>query len=303
MVGRAAAVGLGLLADALVGEPPVTPHPVAAFGTAMDAVERRLYADTRRAGAAHAAVGMAIGVGAGLLIGQTAAAVYLAVAARSLREAADAVGAALAVGDLGEARRRLPSLVGRDPSDLDEGEIARAVVESLAENTVDAVVAPCLWAVAAGAPGALAYRAVNTLDAMVGHRSPRYERFGWASARADDVANWIPARVTAALVATVRPERARAVWRAVRQDAPAHPSPNSGVAEAAWAAALGVRLGGTNRYGTRVETRPALGAGPAPGATDIARAAVLARDVTAALGALLVVSSLPRSSARRGGAR
>ena len=144
---------------------------------------------------------------------------------------------------------------------------------------------------------------MNTLDAMVGHRSPRYERFGWASARADDVANWIPARVTAALVAAVRPERARAVWRAVRQDAPAHPSPNSGVAEAAWAAALGVRLGGTNRYGTRVETRPALGAGPAPGATDIARAAVLARDVTAALGALLVVSSLPRSSARRGGAR
>ena len=303
MVGRAAAVGLGLLADALVGEPPVTPHPVAAFGTAMDAVERRLYADTRRAGTAHAAVGLAIGVGAGLLVGQTAAAVYLAVAARSLREAADAVGAALAVGDLEEARRRLPSLVGRDPSELDEGEIARAVVESLAENTVDAVVAPCLWAVAAGAPGALAYRAVNTLDAMVGHRSPRYERFGWASARADDVANWIPARVTAALVAAVRPERARAVWRAVRQDAPAHPSPNSGVAEAAWAAALGVRLGGTNRYGTRVETRPARGAGPAPGATDIARAAVLARDVTAALGALLVVSSLPPSCARRGGAQ
>jgi adenosylcobinamide-phosphate synthase len=249
-------------------------------------------------------VGVALGVAAGMVIGETAPAVYLAVAARSLRDTAEAVGTSLAAGDLAEARRRLPSLVGRDPSDLDEGEIARAVVESLAENTVDAVVAPCLWAVVAGARGALAYRAINTLDAMVGHRSTRYERFGWASARADDVANWIPARVTAALVVAVRPGRAGEVWRAVREDAPGHPSPNSGVAEAAWAGALGVRLGGTNRYGTRFEVRPALGAGPGPGAADIARASALSRDVTAALGALLVMSALPcaRTRLRRGAA-
>ena len=204
-----------------------------------------------------------------------------------MREAAAGVALPLAAGDLAAARRRLPALVGRDPTALDGPEIARAVVESLADNTVDAVVAPCLWAVAAGAPGALAYRAVNTLDAMVGHRSERYRNFGWASARLDDLAGWVPARLTAALVAAVRPGRARAVWRTVRADAPSHPSPNAGVAEAAWAAALGVRLGGTNRYGGRVEVRPRLGAGPPPSAADIARAAALSRDVTVALGVLL----------------
>src|SRR5262249_41107178 len=153
-----------------------------------------------------------------------------------------------------------------------EKEVARAAVESVAENTVDAVVAPALWAALAGAPGVLAYRAVNTLDAMVGHRSTRYARFGWASARLDDAANWVPARVTAALVAAARPARAAAIASAVRHQAPAHPSPNAGVAEAAFAAALGVRLGGRNAYGDRVELRPALGDGPPPAPADVARA-------------------------------
>jgi adenosylcobinamide-phosphate synthase len=168
-------------------------------------------------------------------------------------------------------------------------------VESVAENTVDAVVAPALWAAALGAPGALGYRAVNTLDAMVGHRSDRYLRYGWASARLDDLAGWVPARVTAALVAAVRPPRAGAVWTAVRTQAPAHPSPNSGVAEAAFAAALGLRLGGENRYGDRVELRPPLGTGRPAERGDIARAVGLSRDVTLALagglGALRVVKS------------
>jgi adenosylcobinamide-phosphate synthase len=132
---------------------------------------------------------------------------------------------------------------------------------------------------------------------MVGHHSPRYERFGWASARLDDALGWVPARVTASLVALVRPTRAGAVLRTVRRDASAHPSPNAGVAEAAFAAALGVRLGGTNRYGDRVEERPALGAGPPPARADIRRAVALSRDVSLALAALLAVAA--RSPLRR----
>ena len=229
----------------------------------MLAVEDLLWADDRIAGANFAGIGLAVGALTGAAARSTAATTYVAVAGRLLHHAALDVAAALAAGDLAAARTQLPALVGRDPADLDEPEIARAVVESVAENTVDAIVAPALWAAALGAPGALGYRAVNTLDAMVGHHSTRYERFGWASARLDDAAAWVPARVTAALVAAVRPRRAGTVWRTVRRDAAAHPSPNSGVAEAAFAAALGVRLGGTNRYGERVEHRPRLGDGRA----------------------------------------
>ena len=151
------------------------------------------------------------------------------------------------------------------------------------------MVAPALWGGVGGAPGVVGFRAVNTLDAMVGHRSPRYERFGWASARLDDVAGWLPARATAALVVAVRPAAAGAVWRAVREQAPAHPSPNAGVAEAAFAAALGLRLGDVNRYGDRVELRPPLGDGRPPEPADIARAVALSRDVTLALVAALLL--------------
>ena len=297
MVSRARAVAVGVLADRLLGEPPAAVHPVVGFARAMGAFEARVYDDRRRAGVAHAAAGVGLGVAAGWALRSTAVATWSAVAGRSLGEAASAVGDALAVGDLALARERLPALVGRDPSDLDEGEVARAVVESVAENTVDAVVAPALWAVVGGAPGALAHRAVNTMDAMVGHRSDRYRRYGWAAARLDDGAAWVPARVTAALVAACRPRAARSVWRAVRQDAPAHPSPNSGVAEAAFAAALGVRLGGPSRYGDRIEERPPLGAGRPVVPSDIAPAVRLSHDVGLALaGALLVVGG-------RGGAR
>jgi adenosylcobinamide-phosphate synthase len=154
------------------------------------------------------------------------------------------------------------------------------------------VIAPALWAALAGAPGVLGYRAINTLDAMVGHRSPRYSRFGWAAARADDAAAWVPARVTALLVAAVRPAAAGRVWHAVRSQAGAHPSPNAGVAEAAFAAALGVRLGGLNSYQGRQERRPDLGTGPPPAAADIGRAIRLSRDVTAALAALGVTAAV-----------
>jgi len=281
-------VALGLLADRVLGEPPVRPHPVSLFGRVMRAVERGVYRDSRAAGVVHAGVGLAVGVGAGALVRSTGVATYVSVAGRALWDAALSVGEALDEGDLALARLRLPALVGRDPSGLDEKELARATVESVAENTVDAVVAPALWAAVARAPGALGYRAVNTMDAVVGHRSARYERYGWASARLDDVAGWVPARVTAGLVAVVRPRAAASVWRAVRDDAPAHPSPNSGVAEAAFAAALGLRLGGENRYGDRVELRPPLGDGRPPEPADIEAAVRLSSDVTWALTALAV---------------
>lgn len=281
---------VGLLADRYLGEPPLDPHPVALFGTAMHAVEDVVYADRRGAGVVHAGIGLALGALAGAGVRSTAVATYLAVAGRALREAADEVAVPLAAGDLGAARAQLPALVGRDPTGLDRADVARAVVESVAENTTDAVVAPVLWAVVAGAPGALGYRAVNTVDAMVGHRSARYERFGWASARADDVANLVPARVTALLVALARPSRAAAVWRSVRADAPGHPSPNAGVSEAAFAAALGLRLGGTNTYGDRVEHRVPLGEGRPPEPGDIAAAIRLADDVAVVLAVALLLT-------------
>jgi adenosylcobinamide-phosphate synthase len=300
-----AAVAAGLAADRLLGEPPASIHPVALFGRTMEAAERRMYADRRSAGALYAALGIAGAAAVGRVIGRRgratawaalSTATYIAVAGRALIESASRVEAALLDEDLDSARELLPALVGRDPSGLGEYEISRAVVESLAENTVDAVVAPALWAAGAGAPGVLAYRAANTLDAMVGHRSERYLRFGWAAARADDVAGWVPARITALLVVCVRPKAAARVWRAVTVQAPAHPSPNAGIAEAAFAAALGRRLGGTNVYGSLVEERPALGEGPPASVVDIGRASALSRDVVALLAVLLAAPSLVRAA-------
>ena len=202
--------------DALLGDPR-RGHPVAAFGRAATALEARDYADSRPRGAAHAAACiLAVAVPAALLHRRTrtsppaetaavAATVWAVTGARSLHHEAERALAALSDHDLRSARAVLPSLCGRDPSGLDAAEIARAVIESVAENTSDAVVAPLLWGAVAGLPGLVAYRAVNTLDAMVGHRSARYLRFGWASARLDDVANWVPARVTAALTAACAP--------------------------------------------------------------------------------------------------
>ena len=279
----------GLLADRAFGEPPTAVHPVAAFGTLMTALERQLYRDDRRAGVVHATAGIALGVVAGRLVRSRALATYVAVSGRMLTSTARQIGAVLDAGDLDAARALLPSLVGRDPAALDAGEIARAVVESVAENTVDAIVAPALWAAVGGAPGVLAHRAANTMDAMVGHHSDRYERYGWAAARLDDAMAWVPARATAAFVAAVRPSSAGQVWRTVRRDARAHPSPNAGVAEAAFAAALGVQLGGRVRYGERIEDRPRLGDGRPVERGDIERAVRLSDDVTLALAGTLAV--------------
>jgi adenosylcobinamide-phosphate synthase len=227
-----------------------------------------------------------------------AVATWLVVAGRALGDEARAIGERLIDDDLDGARRRLPSLVGRDPDSLDAKGVARAVVESVAENTVDAVVAPACWAALGGAAGAGFYRAVNTLDAMVGHRNDRFGRFGWASARLDDVANWIPARLTALLVAAVRPAQARDVLDALLHP-PAHPSPNAGVAEAAFAAALGLRLGGDTVYAGRVDPRPTFGTGRSPEPADIHAAIRLSRDVTLALAAFLATAAVTTTFPRR----
>lgn len=283
----------------VIPQVPDAAHPVARFGTVMAVVEDALWADDREAGVRYAAAGAVIGAVGGRLLGSTAAAVSVTTAGRQLRTTAADIGARLEADDLAGARAALPALVGRDPSALDASGVAAAVIESVAENTVDAVYAPALWAVLGGAAGTGTYRALNTMDAMVGHHSDRYERFGWAAARADDVANLVPARVLALGVLALAPAgRRSAVVRAVREDAPAHPSPNAGVAEAAFAGALGVSLGGPLRYGDRVEDRPVLGDGPRPVVGDVARAIRLAERAELALigclGVLGVLGSVRR---------
>ena len=273
---RCLSAAAGLVLDRLLGEPPADVHPVAGFGRFMERVERAVWADRRSNGAVYALSGATLGVAAGFAIRSTVAATWAVAAGRELRRVASRIGELTVAGDLAAARAELPALVGRDPSELDASGIAAAVVESVAENSVDAVIAPVFWAAVAGAPGAAAYRAINTMDAMVGRRDERYRNFGWAAARLDDMANYVPARIVAGLVAVIRPDRTRDVLAAVRRDAPAHPSPNAGVAEAAMAATLGRELGGPLRYGTVAEDRPRLGDGPRPHPEDVAMAVRIA---------------------------
>ncbi|MGW4203297.1 cobalamin biosynthesis protein [Streptomyces sp. NPDC004726] len=281
---------LGLTGDLLLGDPR-RGHPVAVFGRSAVAVERVLWRDHRGWGALHTLV-CAGGAAAGAVflsraarrapaasVALTAAATWTVVGGTSLVREARAVADALAAGDIEAARERLPHLCGRDPKSLDGPGIARAVVESVAENTSDAVVGALVWGALAGVPGLVGFRAVNTLDAMVGHKSPRYLRFGWASARLDDLTGAPGARLTAALAALAGDDPRGAV-RAWRADGRRHPSPNAGPVEASFAGALGVRLGGTLSYGGRMEHRPVLNGGGRPVAVgDIERAARLSRRV------------------------
>jgi adenosylcobinamide-phosphate synthase len=221
----------------------------------------------------------------------TAATTWAVLGGRSLLDEATTISRQLAADDVPAARQQLTHLVGRDTGDLDASEVARATVESVAENTSDAVVAPLLAGAVAGIPGLMAYRATNTLDAMVGHRSERYREFGRASARLDDVLNWIPARVSAGLAAVLAPAvggRTSEAWDAWRRDAAGHPSPNAGAIEAAFAGALGIQLGGVNTYAGRVEDRHRLGDGRAPDRGDIASASHLATLVSHAAAGVAV---------------
>ena len=303
----------GYVADLAAGDPERW-HPVAGFGRTAAAVERFAYAPSRARGACVAA-GLVAGaglVGEGLarVIGRGPALVavtWAALGGRSLRREAAALAAMLAARDIEGARERLPALCGRDPKELDEAGLARAVVESLAENTSDAVVGALFWGAVGGPAGVAAYRAANTLDAMFGHRSERYLAFGWAAARLDDVMSWPAARCSAVLTCAVAPVVGGSAGSAVRivlRDGAAHPSPNAGRAEAAFAGALGLTLGGPLSYAGRVELRPRLGSGPAPAAADVGRAARLSFAVgglaalaAAALRTVLRVRRQPNSQA------
>lgn len=307
----AAGLAVGLAADALLADPR-RGHPVAGFGTVAAAVERRVHRDSRLTGTAYAAgltgATALLGLAASRLtprpaprVAVTALTTWAVVGGTSLRREAAAMARLLEDDDLDGARDRLSHLCGRDPAGLDAAGMARATVESVAENTSDAVVGPLVWGALLGVPGLVGFRAVNTLDAMVGHRSPRHARFGWAAARTDDVANLLPSRLSAGLAAGLAPlvgGRPRAALRAWRRDGHKHPSPNAGPVEAAFAGALGRTLGGRLSYGGRVEDRPLLGDGPAPDVADIARAARLSAAVTVGAGVVAVSTRLLLDRAR-----
>jgi adenosylcobinamide-phosphate synthase len=296
------AVGLavGYLADRVVGDPG-RGHPVAGFGAAAVWLEARCYADRRAAGLVHTGALVGAGVALGVVVERlisnrslstvvtTAAATWAVLGGRSLSREAATVAGQLADGRLVAARDQVRHLVGRDTAELSTEEVARATVESVAENASDAIVAPLLWGAVAGLPGLLGYRAANTLDAMIGHRTPRYLEFGWAAARLDDLANWVPARLAAVAAAAWAPLVGGTAGKAidvVRRDAGQHPSPNAGVVEAAFAGALDVQLGGRNAYHGTVEDRGILGNGRPVTVADIKRADRLA--VAVSLSALVV---------------
>ncbi|WP_264894341.1 cobalamin biosynthesis protein [Mycobacterium kiyosense] len=296
-----AGLAAGYLAD-LVFADPQQGHPVALFGAAAAWLERFTYRDAKVAGALH--VGLLVGA-AGLLgavlqraagrTPATAIATWVALGGTTLARTGSGMADLLDAGDVEAARRLLPSLCGRDPAVLDELGLNRAALESVAENTSDAQVAPLLWAAVGGAPAVLAYRAVNTLDAMVGYRSPRYLRFGWAAARLDDLVNFVAARFAAVLVVGCAPlvgGSPLGAIRAWRRDAVRHPSPNAGVVEAAFAGALGLSLGGPTQYRHELQIRPTLGDGRQPTVDDLRRAVTLSRAVQAA--AVLVLAGALR---------
>lgn len=292
--------GLALAIDLLAGEPPDDFHPVCWMGKAVNLAESA--ADTlaqspgsRRLAGIATALALPAGVfftARGLLRvtppmlrgGVEVVMLYSALAARSLDEAAREVDAGLEAG-IEEGRRRVSRIVGRDTDSLDEAGVVRAAVESVAENTNDGVLAPMFYGFIGGAPLALSYKMVNTLDSMIGHRNERYQDFGWASARLDDLAGFIPARLTAlaavaaSAMAGGSSREAMATWK---RDARGHRSPNAGVCESTFAGALGISLGGPSAYGGAAVETPVMGAGlRAPGRSDINRAIGLMYGTTA----------------------
>ena len=303
-----------LLVDAVTGDPPAlyrrVPHPVAVVGRGVGILEARLndpaLSDARRLvrGGVAALLVVAAAAGAGALVhalasAAPAGAVIEAVAAsvlvayRGLRDHVGAVARGLESG-LADARAAVSHLVGRDPASLDGPGVARAAVESLAENFADGVVAPLFWYVLLGFPGLLAYKAINTLDSMIGHRDPRYRSFGRVAARVDDAANWLPARLAAALLAVAAlalpGASARGALRAAFRDARRHRSVNAGWPEAAMAGALGFSVAGPRRYGGRTVEDAWMGDGRRDLGSKDVRAALRHYAVAAALLAALLAA-------------
>jgi adenosylcobinamide-phosphate synthase len=318
IIGRGGSICLAFLLDMVLGEPPERWHPVCWMGKAVTAVEqpfcgregdeliKRFAGTTATAGlplgvflAAH---GISRRLPRPLGFAAEVLGIWTTLATRSLYGGAASVEQGLMSG-LVEGREQVAHLVGRDTDTLDETGVARAAIESVAENTNDGVIAPMFYAFIGGAPLALAYKMVNTLDSMVGYRDKRYRDFGWASARLDDIAGYIPARITAGSVvvagaaAGANPVRAVRVWR---KDAGGHDSPNAGVCESAFAGALGVKLGGSDDYGGIRRKRVVIGAGmrhAQPG--DIVRAArlMLTAAMTVLTAGMAVMSVGSRLSA------
>jgi adenosylcobinamide-phosphate synthase len=297
------ALASGYVADLVLGDPRRM-HPVAGFGRLAGRAEALVYAPSRARGVAFAGalVAAAALAGEGLAriaaragLGRPvvlAAVTWAALGGRSLNRAADRLVDELEAGDLEAARGTLPWLCGRDPQALDAAGLSRAALESVAENTSDAVVGALLWGALAGPAGVAGYRAANTLDAMVGHRTARYSTFGWAAARLDDALNWPAARLAAGLTVGCAPligGSPSGALRTWRRDGAGHPSPNAGRVEAAFAGALGVRLGGPLAYEGVTELRPALGDGTPPTVADVRRATRLSLAVGAAAAVVCAV--------------
>lgn len=303
-----------LAVDAAFGEPPARLHPTVWMGwsaAAFDSLGHRARSRNARRFvglcAAFAVPGAAYALTAAALrlfpyparpIVE-AAIVSLTVSMRGLARGASAVDEAIGRGDLSAARSRAAEIVGRDTGELDEPELARAAVESVAENTSDGVAAPLLYGALWGAPGAMAYRAVNTLDSMLGYRRGVYEDLGLVPARLDDLANLLPARMTALVTAVLSEAPVRAA-RIVLRDGSLHPSPNAGWVEAAFAGALGVSLGGESRYAGELRAGETIGDGRRAEAPDISRAIRLMRRVCVALALALTLTPKPLWRARRG---
>jgi adenosylcobinamide-phosphate synthase len=264
--------------DLLLGDPRWLPHPVRGIGrlaTGAETLARRFLGSTRVAGLMAAlVVYLTAGLAAWGAIYLAAlwhplaadvvsiVLIYTTIAARDLVGHSMAVFHALAAGNIEDARRRVGAIVGRDTATLDESGVIRAAVESVAESTVDGVTAPLFFAIVAGPVGAVVYRAINTLDSMFGHQDERYRNFGWAAARIDDLANYVPARLTvpmACLAAALLRQRPLGALKTVLRDARNHASPNSGLAEAAMAGALGVQLGGVTFYDGQPVEKPTIG--------------------------------------------
>lgn len=311
---RAGGLALGLALDAALADPR-RHHPVAVFGSLAQRVEQRTWADSHTAGAVHVLATAGPVTVLAILVERlsrrhptvhllaTALTTWAVVGSTSLAREGRIMADHLGRGDIDQARGRLGNLCGRDPSSLDEHELARAAVESMAENTADAAVASLFWGALTGIPGMVAHRALNTLDAMVGHRNDRYGRFGTAAARLDDAADLLPARATGAMACLLAPTvggSTREAWSVMRSDAHRHPSPNGGWCESAWAGALGVQLGGRNVYFGRSEDRPLLGRGARPDVVSLRRASRLVGRVTLACGALAVTGLCLTARGRRG---
>ncbi|MCC8977762.1 adenosylcobinamide-phosphate synthase CbiB [Bradyrhizobium acaciae] len=309
----AGAMAVAMALDALIGWPPALfariGHPVTWLGRLINLLDRSWNRDAdapsfrRMAGVAAAIMVIALATAIGwavqsvlasgwVRVGLVGVLAWPLVALRSLHDHVDAVADPLVSGDITAARSAVAQIVGRDPATLDDAGIARATIESLAENASDGIVAPVFWGALFGLPGILGYKAINTLDSMIGHRTKRHEAFGWAAARIDDLANLVPARLTGLLFVLLAPNRSRA-WSCMLHDAHRHRSPNGGWPEAAMAGALGVRLSGPRIYHGSVADEPWLNEGARdPAAADVLAGLKLYRRAMMLLAGVFVALAL-----------